>query len=343
MAEATGRPLLSVRGLKTHFPVRKGLFSRIVDKVHAVDGVDLDVRPGEVLGVVGESGCGKTTLGRTMLKLVEPTAGEIRFDGQDITRLTRSAMAPLRRQLQIIFQDPFSSLNPRLTVGDILAAPFEIHGLAEGKEKRDKVARLLSLVGLRPEAARRYPHEFSGGQRQRIGIARALALNPKLIVGDEPVSALDVSIQAQIINLLKQLQSELGLTYVLISHNLSVVSHISDRVAVMYLGRIVEVAERETLYFSPKHPYTEALLSAAPSTTPGGKRNRVILKGDVPSPINPPKGCRFHPRCPKAFARCSQEDPALKPLTRPGSPVDQHVACHLYDEATPQPQPAIQP
>jgi oligopeptide/dipeptide ABC transporter ATP-binding protein len=329
MVEVAAEPLLSVRGLKTHFPVRKGILSRVVDTVRAVDGVDLEVRAGEVLGVVGESGCGKTTMGRTMLKLVEPTAGDIRFDGDDITGFGRRQMAPLRRQMQIIFQDPFSSLNPRLTVEDILAAPFEIHKLASGQAKRDHVARLLALVGLRADAARRYPHEFSGGQRQRIGIARALALDPKLIIADEPVSALDVSIQAQIINLLKQLQADLGLTYILISHNLSVVSHISDRVAVMYLGRIVEIAPREQLYFSALHPYTEALLSAAPSSTVGRKRNRIILKGDVPSPIRPPSGCRFHPRCPKVMARCRTIDPELK---APNADSAGHmVACHLHN------------
>jgi peptide/nickel transport system ATP-binding protein len=331
MAEPTSlpsaQPLLSVRALKTHFPIRKGVLSRVTDTVRAVDGVDLDVRPGEVLGVVGESGCGKTTLGRTVLKLVEPTAGSIEFMGRDITRLDRRQMAPLRRQMQIIFQDPFSALNPRLTIESILAAPFEIHGLAAGVDVRDEVARLLTLVGLRPDAARRYPHEFSGGQRQRIGIARALALKPRLIVGDEPVSALDVSIQAQIINLLKQLQADLGLTYVMISHNLSVVSHISDRVAVMYLGRIVEIAPREALYFSALHPYTEALLSAAPSSTVGRRRQRIILKGDVPSPIRPPSGCRFHPRCPKAMARCTTDDPELKA----SAAGDHKVACHLHN------------
>jgi oligopeptide/dipeptide ABC transporter ATP-binding protein len=328
MAEPAPRPLLSVRGLKTHFPIRGGLLGRVRETVRAVDGIDLDVRAGEVLGVVGESGCGKTTMGRTMLKLIEPTAGSISFQGQDITRLDRQHMAPLRRQMQIIFQDPFSSLNPRLTIENILSAPFEIHGLAAGEDKRDRVARLLAMVGLRPDAARRYPHEFSGGQRQRIGIARALALGPKLIVGDEPVSALDVSIQAQIINLLKQLQADLGLTYVLISHNLSVVSHISDRVAVMYLGRIVEIAPREALYFEPRHPYTEALLSAAPSATVGRRRNRIILQGDVPSPMRPPTGCRFHPRCPKVFARCRTDDPELTAVADAG---DGHkVACHLY-------------
>jgi len=317
--------LLRTRDLKTHFPIRKGIISRTVGHVHAVDGVDLDVPRGGVLGLVGESGCGKTTIGKTILKLIEPTGGTLWFDGEDITHHDRRAMAPFRRKMQIIFQDPFSSLNPRLTVGSILAAPFEIHRIAEGSEKEQRVASLLQRVGLRPEAMRRYPHEFSGGQRQRIGIARALSLDPLLIVGDEPVSALDVSIQAQIINLLKDLQEEMGLTYVVISHDLSVISHIADTVAVMYLGKVVETAPRDALFFDPKHPYTEALLSAVPLPEPRAKRERIILQGDVPSPIDPPAGCRFCGRCPKAMAHCATEEPMPKGVG------DGHmVACHLY-------------
>jgi oligopeptide/dipeptide ABC transporter ATP-binding protein len=317
--------LLETRGLTTHFPIRAGILSRVVAHVRAVDGVDLAVRKGEVLGVVGESGCGKTTMGKTILKLIEPSAGEIWFAGENITRYSVRQMAPLRRRMQIVFQDPFSSLNPRLTVGEILSAPFDIHGIAPEGDRDDRIARLLRLVGLMPEAMRRYPHEFSGGQRQRIGIARALALDPQLIIGDEPVSALDVSIQAQIINLLKRLQAELGLTYILISHNLSVVSHVCDVVAVMYLGQIVEMAPRDTLYFDAKHPYTQALLSAAPSPEPGRRRRRIILKGDVPSPVSPPAGCRFHPRCVQAIARCAVEVPPLQPLGD-----GRVVACHLH-------------
>ena len=302
-------PLLEVAGLKTHFPILSKLLRRRVGTVKAVDGVDFAVAPGEVLGIVGESGSGKTTVGKSILRLIQPTEGSISFEGRDITNLPAAEMMPLRARMQIVFQDPMSSLNPRMTIGRILAAPYEIHGVAKGQELQDRVAALLGLVGLPEDAAQRYPHEFSGGQRQRVGIARALALRPSLIIGDEPVSALDVSIQAQILNLLKRLQGELGLTYILISHNLGVVSHICDRVAVMYLGRVVESGPREALFFNPKHPYTEALLAAVPMPEPGMRRARVPLGGDVPSPANPPPGCAFHPRCPRAMARCAVEAP----------------------------------
>jgi peptide/nickel transport system ATP-binding protein len=318
----TAGPLLEVEGLATHFRV-----GRRHQLLRAVDGVDLRLEEGEVLGLVGESGCGKTTTGRTILKLIEPTSGRITFEGRDITGLSARAMVPLRRQMQFIFQDPFASLNPRLSVGAILAAPFEIHKVARGTELQDRVATLLRTVGLPPEAARRYPHEFSGGQRQRIGIARALALHPRLVIGDEPVAALDVSIQAQIINLLDRLRRELGLTYILISHNLGVVAHICDRVAVMYLGRVVETAPRDALFFEPKHPYTRALLSAVPDAVPRRRRaERTVLPGDPPSPARPPSGCRFHTRCPAVMPRCRQESP---PLYDTGG--GQRVACHLYD------------
>ncbi len=318
-------PLLEVRGLRTHFPIISRILRRRVGTVRAVDGVDLTVMQGEVLGIVGESGSGKTTTGKSILRLIEPTDGQIVFEGRDITRLPARDMLPLRRRMQIVFQDPMSSLNPRMTVGRILAAPFEIHNVAKGADVRGRVADLLRLVGLPEEAAGRYPHEFSGGQRQRVGIARALALRPALIIGDEPVSALDVSIQAQIMNLLKRLQGELGLTYILISHNLGVVSHICDRVAVMYLGRIVESGPREALFFDPKHPYTEALLAAVPSPDPGAHRLHAPLGGDIPSPASPPPGCAFHPRCPRAMPRCAVEAPV------PVNLADGHtVACHLY-------------
>jgi peptide/nickel transport system ATP-binding protein/oligopeptide transport system ATP-binding protein len=319
------RELLATRDLRTYFTIHSSLLRRVVNVVRAVDGVNLSVNAREVLGIVGESGSGKTTTGKTVLKLIEPTDGQILFEGRDITHLSRAEMMPLRKQMQIIFQDPLSSLNPRMTIGSILAAPFQIHRVASGSEVGDRVAGLLRMVGLAPEAAQRYPHEFSGGQRQRIGIARALALRPRLVIADEPVSALDVSIQAQILNLLRRLQDELGLTYILISHNLGVVSHICDRVAVMYLGRVVESAPREALFYDPKHPYTEALLSAVPTPEPGRSRKRIVLAGDVPSPAHPPSGCAFHPRCPRVMPRCSTERPMLTKLA--GS---HQVACHLY-------------
>ncbi len=322
-------PLLEVRDLTKHFPIRKGLFSRTVGHVRAVDGVSFDLHPGETLGLVGESGCGKTTTGRCILRLIEPTSGSVRFAGRSVLGLGARDLRGLRREMQIVFQDPYSSLNPRLTVGSMLAEPLAIHGLARGAAARNRVAELLTLVGMSPDHARRYPHEFSGGQRQRLGIARALAVRPRLLVLDEPVSALDVSIQAQIVNLLRDLQRELGLTYLFVAHDLSVVEHISTRVAVMYLGRVVELADRTTLYREPRHPYTRSLLSAVPVPDPDRKAERIVLKGDVPSPARPPSGCRFHPRCPLAaergeLARCSAEDPSLREVS-PGH----WVACHF--------------
>ena len=325
--QAGPQPLLEVRGLKKRFPIIKGLFSRVSGEVRAVDGVSFHIKSGETLGLVGESGCGKSTVGRTLLKLIEPSAGSICVDGIDITGLGAQAMLPYRRRLQMIYQDPYASLNPRMSAGQIVAEPLIIHGVGRPQDRRERVAFLFSRVGLRPEAMHAFPHEFSGGQRQRIGIARALALNPDLIVGDEPVSALDVSIQAQIINLLMDLQEEFKLSYLLVAHDLAVVQHISHRVAVMYLGRIVEMTDRKRLFEMPLHPYTEALLSAVPIPKASARqRERVILKGDVPSPINPPAGCHFHTRCPYAHARCRAESPALREVT-PGH----WASCHLHD------------
>lgn len=317
--------LLEVNNLVKHFPIKRGLMSRVVGKVHAVDGISFVVQAGKTLGVVGESGCGKTTAGKTILKLIEPTEGTIRYKGIDITAYNRARMKPYRREMQIIFQDPFSSLNPRHSIGSIIAGALEIHRLVEPSEMEDRIAGLLRRVGLSAAVMRRYPHEFSGGQRQRIGIARALAVNPRLVVGDEPVSALDVSIQAQILNLLEDLQDELGLTYIMIAHDLSVIRHIADEIAVMYLGKIVERATHDELYHNPLHPYTHALLAAVPIPDPERKRQRTLLKGDVPSPINPPSGCRFHPRCPKRFEPCDQVAPKTAAVKN-----NHEVACHLY-------------
>jgi oligopeptide transport system ATP-binding protein len=320
------RPLLEITDLVKHYPVRAGVLRRAVGTVHAVDGVSFSLGVGETLGLVGESGCGKSTVARSVLRLVEPSSGSIRLDGQDITRLSKTDLRPHRRSMQIVFQDPFASLNPRMTAGDIVGEPLGVHGLATGREKQERVAKLFEQVGLRPDQMRNYPHQFSGGQRQRICIARALALGPRLIVCDEPVSALDVSIQAQVINLLIDLQREHGFSYLFIAHDLAVVAHISHRVAVMYLGRIVEIADKSELFGNPRHPYTQALLASVPVADPRAKRLKPLVDGDVPSPVNPPPGCAFHTRCRYAIERCKTERPALQDA----GPRHQ-VACLLND------------
>jgi peptide/nickel transport system ATP-binding protein/oligopeptide transport system ATP-binding protein len=320
------RPLLEITDLVKHYPVRAGVLRRAVGTVHAVDGVSFSLGVGETLGLVGESGCGKSTVARSVLRLVEPSSGSIQLDGQDITHLSKAELRPHRRSMQIVFQDPFASLNPRMTAGDIVGEPLSVHGLAAGREKQERVGRLFEQVGLRPDQMRNYPHQFSGGQRQRICIARALALGPRLIVCDEPVSALDVSIQAQVINLLIDLQREHGFSYLFIAHDLAVVAHISHRVAVMYLGRIVEIADKSELFKNPRHPYTQALLASVPVADPRSKRLKPLVDGDVPSPVNPPSGCAFHTRCRYAMERCKTERPALQDA----GPRHQ-VACLLND------------
>ncbi len=315
--------LLSVRNLKKHFPIRGGLFSRPIGAVRAVDGVSFDIKKGETLGLVGESGCGKSTTGMLVLRLLEMTGGEVMFEGQDVAKMGKGELRRFRRHAQIIFQDPYASLNPRMSVGEIIGEPLMLHGMASGVDRTKRVEELLKVVGLGPHHAIRYPHEFSGGQRQRIGIARALAVNPKLVVCDEPVSALDVSIQSQILNLLVELQQEMGLTYLFIAHGLNVVKHISDRIGVMYLGKMVELAEGDELITNPLHPYTKTLISAIPQPNPGAQRNRIILQGDVPSPANPPSGCRFHTRCPECQPICSQQEPEFRQIG------ERFVACHL--------------
>lgn len=332
MADTTNDVLLEVKDLKLHFPIYRGLFQRLVGHVKAVDGISFSVREREVLGLVGESGCGKTTAGRAILRLYDPTAGEIHYRDKngrwvDIARISQHDMKPLRREMRMIFQDPFSSLNPRLTVKDIISEPLEIHGVAHGKEAEQRVAELMRAVGLNPALMRRYPHEFSGGQRQRIGLARTLSLNPRLIIADEPVSALDVSVQAQVLNLLQDLQGRLGLTLIFVAHDLSVVEHISDRIAVMYVGKIAELAETNELLHHPLHPYTEALLSSIPPADPDIHPNQIRLRGEVPSPANPPAGCVFHPRCSYAREICGQQAPTLVEVSS-----GHFASCHFATE-----------
>src|SRR3954471_7171832 len=320
-------PVVQVENLKKHFPLARGLLARSIAMVKAVDGVSFAIEPGETLCLVGESGCGKSTVGKVLLRLLEPTEGTIRLDGEDITHLTPSAMRPHRKRMQMVFQDPYASLNPRMTSGKIVAEPLENYSDISAKARESRVAELFEKVGLRVDAMKRFPFEFSGGQRQRLGIARALALNPAVIIADEPVSALDVSVQAQVLNLMMDLQEELGLAYLFVSHDLGVVEHIGHRIAVMYLGQIVELASKDALFADPQHPYTQALIAAAPLPDPRAKRERIVLEGDVPSPMKPPSGCRFHTRCPFVFDRCRVEEPALKPSSADG----RLVACHLRD------------
>lgn len=319
--------LLKVENLKKYFPIRSGLFAKVTGNVKAVDNVSFDVYEGETLGIVGESGCGKSTTGRVLMRLTEPTEGRIQFDGTELTELSGEDMRKMRRDIQMVFQDPYASLNPRHTIEKILEEPLIVHGIGNEKERKEKVMKYLKIVGLSEYHAKRYPHQFSGGQRQRVGIARALMTNPKLIIADEPVSALDVSIQAQVLNLMKELQEDMGLTYIFIAHDLGVVRHISDRVGVMYLGRMVELAKSESLYEKPLHPYTQALLSAVPIPDPEYKGEQMLLTGDIPSPSNPPSGCTFHTRCPFATEECKRTAPTLKEV-KPGH----SVACHLYNE-----------
>ena len=322
------KPILEIKGLKKHFPIKTGFFNKVTGHVRAVDGVDFQVMPGETLGIVGESGCGKSTTGRTILRLLDPSAGEVLFNGKDLAKLSKEEMRQMRKDIQMVFQDPYASLNPRKTIRQILLEPLKVHGIGSSRgERMKRVEEIIEVVGLRKEHLDRHPHDFSGGQRQRIGIARALILKPKVIIADEPVSALDVSIQSQVLNLLKDLKKEFNLTLIFISHDLSVVRHLCDRIAVMYLGRVVEIADKKQLFTNPSHPYTSALLSAVPIANPKAKRTRVILKGDLPSPANPPSGCTFHPRCPVAKESCKTKIPILQDIDS-----GHHVSCHLFTE-----------